>query len=106
MGRSEGLPPFAKNREGWGTHCLVVRAKAGPRAQTSGFCFILVVLYIVVVATWLVVLARLGFAATHGHHWTLEPLGLQPRVVHLGLPIRIAVIAPDSSIVTPLLSLL
>src|ERR1019366_293406 len=25
MVRSECLPPFAKNREGWGTHCLVVR---------------------------------------------------------------------------------
>ena len=29
------LPPFAKSREGWGTHCTVCHRKAGPPTTTS-----------------------------------------------------------------------
>src|ERR1700693_5607950 len=32
MVRSVCHPPFAKSREGWGTHCVVCHRKAGPPA--------------------------------------------------------------------------
>jgi hypothetical protein len=35
MVRSVCHPPFAKSREGWGTHCVVWRRKAGPPAHFS-----------------------------------------------------------------------